>query len=341
MNSSSVVAIHTKQANWIIPVTINIILLLATLWVLASLVHFGIKTGKWKRLLHVSNFDKLNAGLIYTSVILVGIMCVLYLISTLVYINIGFENGKNELCDSVADLTTCFYALVLFTTMLFLWLRQRTFYAHSILQAAYPISLKIFSSGSIVIIFISGLIAVILRAIPEDHQSSRNGCIYVPDEDLVTGYLTYFFATLFFGQLVLLGLFIFALKKTSSNIRISNDVESNSKASKLNKQPNADSPNTTTVNSNSNNCHTQLSPSSSTARRVSNDKVRVILRKTLVFAVVTITLDAILQIVLFYGTVEERTTYSLFVTNSFLNLLFIVCSFVDFPHLLFSPCYNK
>jgi len=334
---------YTKEASWIVPVIINILLLLATLWVLFSLVYYGIKTGKWKRI-HLSNFDKLNAGLIYTSVIVVGVMCTVYLVITLVYMNVGFGLNNHYLCDTIADLTTCFYALVLFANMVFLWLRQRTFYAHSILQATYSKALKVVSSASIIIIFVSGLIAVILRAIPDDHDSTQNGCRYKPDEDLVAGYVIYFFVTLFSGQVVLLGLFVYALKKTSSSIHDQNNAKSKTRISKLKEnQQNAEYDNTatSTANSNSNNPHNRLSPSSSSNTRASNERVKVILRKTFFFAVLSVLLDTILQIVLFFVTVQERTIYALFIINAFFNVLFVIFSFVEVQTLLFSPCYLR
>ena len=344
VSENSTIFSYTKQASWIVPVIINIALLLATLWVWTSLLYYGIKTGKWKRS-HHSNFDKLNAGLIYTSVVVVGTMCALYLVFTLIYMNVGFDLYHHELCDAIADLTTCSYALVLFTTMVFLWLRQRTFYAHSILQATYSKVLKIFSSASIIIIFISGLVAVILRTIPNDHLSSKNGCYYSPDQQLVAGYVVYFFATLFTGQLVLLGLFVYALKKTSSSILDHNNATSKIMANKLNKKQqsteNGNTAVTSTSNSNSNNKHSQLSPSTSNNTRASNERVKVILRKTFIFALLSVLFDTILQIVLYFGIDEERTVYALFVINAFLNLLFIVFSFVDYQSLIFSPCYLK
>ena len=63
---------YFHEVTYILAVSINATLIALSLWILFSLVHFGVKTGQWSGR-QKRNADKLNAGWIYTSVIVCAI----------------------------------------------------------------------------------------------------------------------------------------------------------------------------------------------------------------------------------------------------------------------------
>jgi len=63
LNASELV--YQIHSDWILPVTFNVILLFITLFILFSMTHYGVKTGKWKRN-HAFCIEKLNGDWVYT-----------------------------------------------------------------------------------------------------------------------------------------------------------------------------------------------------------------------------------------------------------------------------------
>ena len=61
-NSFNVFYDYTMQLDWLIAILLNVFFMTSTAWILVSLVHFGIKTGKWKQIQR-NNEEKLNAVL--------------------------------------------------------------------------------------------------------------------------------------------------------------------------------------------------------------------------------------------------------------------------------------
>ena len=79
-----------KQSNHIrfVGLCVYIVLMIVDLWLIISLIHFGIKTRKWRRL-QSGNPDLLSSGKIYLSVVFCYISALVYHIVVAVYRNYG------------------------------------------------------------------------------------------------------------------------------------------------------------------------------------------------------------------------------------------------------------
>ena len=345
---------HTKQLDWIIPVAVNLMLMVITLWLLLSLIHYGIKTRKWSR---SGQSDKLNAGLIYTSVLVCAGTCMVRYGASLVYMNIGFDRGSSELCDAVADAAVCLYALVLFSVYLFLWFRQRVFYTTYVVRSSFSDVFSFFSSGSIGMIFVAGVCAAVLNVLPNNHRSSTYGCIYTPDEAQRIGYWISVAVAVFLGQAVLLALFIYPLQRifnlcppfpTLSQTTNSRKVIFR-RSRKITQQQQASiRPVITSVTEQSQSTDNnqsfamKLSPS---FRRATTSRVSQILRRTFIFAVVSLSSDIFLLVFSNYivkARGNRRVPSMIYDINSFLNLLLVVLSFVQYKEMVTSTsCKRK
>ena len=69
-------------------------------WLIISLIHYGIKTKKWRRL-QPGNPNSLSSGRIYLSVIIGSITAFFYHLFNVVYRNIGFHQNEAQLCKVV------------------------------------------------------------------------------------------------------------------------------------------------------------------------------------------------------------------------------------------------
>ena len=234
MNNTSIALNFTKYNRikdpaWTAPLAISVILLVFTLWVLISLIHHGIKTGKWKNI-KTNKEEKLSKGIAYTLVIVTAVFCFLRLLFSIVYMNVGFSPDENLVCAVLVEILAVTYSFNIFSAMTFVWIRQRIFYSNRLLGEGYSKFTKTFSLASILIIFLGGLVGFLVVRILTYRFSSSTGCLAVfPSEGIVL-YLILIFCLTTFGQCTLLGLFIYALKKLSQN-KISKAKSSNSKYS--------------------------------------------------------------------------------------------------------------
>ena len=293
---------HFTQMDWIIPMTVSVILTIFTLWILICLIHYGIKTGKWWRDNGTQQLDnKMNIGLIYTTIVSSAVICLCIYAINFVYLNIGFHPNDSDLCDNVADTAVGFYALLLLIVNIFYWLRQRVFFKSKLLNMEYNKYVCALSSVSIIIIFFGGVCALLANVIPDNRQASDNGCIFRPENSLRAAYWVPFIVVLALGQGMLYGLFGYALKKsaefTTNNIGEANNAKT-------------------------------------------NQDIRKILKKTLFFAITSTLVDFFNQMFSYY--ISESKEHRRYVTttsniNAFLNVLFLLLSFVQYKKILTSP----
>ena len=334
---------YQTKADWIIPMTISSFLVVATLWILISLIYYGIKTNKWKTM-NSSNYDKLNAGLIYTAVVVCTTLCLIRLIISLFYMDIGFTVVKkqNRRCNSLFDAMGVMYGMVILSTYTFLWLRQRVFYSNRMLNVKYTRVSRMLSAVSIFVIAAWGVCVLIFSIIPNDHFSSPDGCFYKPDRRLFIGYCVSILLVICFGNAVLFGLFAYGLYKA-------NETPSLSFASGDRRKSQDNNTEATYVHFKNNNIAkrknmrvTNLSIQLSQRTLVpTSNLVKRVVKKTLYFAVISVVCDVILQILLFFTNIQRRVITTSFNVNAFLNVLLMIASFVQYKKMLFSPCYSN
>ena len=343
---------YTTQADWFIPIVQCIIFILLILWVLLSLIYYGIKTGKWIAHHHRSS-DKLNVGEIYTFVVITALICICFLCVNVAYINVGFNPGEDELCDTVSDVALAVYFLKLCSVCIFLWLRQRVFYKNFVLSTGYSKIIRIFSSSSIIFILLFGAAALVFNVLPDDHKSSPNGCIYVPSDEYKVWYWVAAVVAVVFGQFTLMSLFIYGLKKTSrekwmpwqfccygrEKNRSQTDLPFS--ADEANKSNSASRTQNFTSSSFKPNSGTMSTSSSTNQIDDQSIAVQRILWKTLIFAIISILADMFLQVIIHYFVPSDshrRTSVAISNLNAVLNVFLLLFSFVKWKEILTTFC---
>ena len=326
------------QADWWLPICINAALIVVTSWILISLINYGLKTGKWRKD-QKNNEEKLNAGLVYSSVVLCATMCLLRYIFVFPYISVGFGEEEDRLCDILSDITSCFYGFISFSSALFSWSRQRMFYANQMLNVNYTKLVRFFSRASIAVFSLFGIGVLIFSTLPNDHPSSAHGCTYrVENEKLKIGYWISIVLVVGFGQVSVLFLFVHALRTVSSS-HIANSRRSTMRAN----SSDIDCDHESVVSRISSKFSmTRESRKTISRRRVSdNDPVKIILRKTFIFAIISILTDIIIQVFSFFISApgeHRRVLTTLLSINGFLSLLFVILSFGQHRKMLTTSC---
>ena len=325
---------RSEHKDWIATMIINVILLTLVFWILISLIYFGKKSRKWTSTNNNSP-EKLNAGLVYTSAIICASFAFLYFIIALVYINIGYNDSNDETCNSMDDLVKSIYGMVVFSVNLFLWLRQRAFYSNRLLNVRFNKAIHIFSNLSIIIIFIGGLSGLIVSTIPNDIVSTSKGCVYVSKNSNPVLSFVLIVSFISFGQVSLLGLFIYALVQSSHFLRSESphqvtSLQSFFKHTKM-KESSTDKTNYLV-------CSSVKKPY---VGLKSSTMVFLIIKKTFIFALLSLFADIIVLIFTFY---VDRPGYlrrfSVLIAEIavFLNLVFVILSFVQWKKILTTFC---
>lgn len=326
---------YMARADWIIPFTINVILLILTLWILIALIHYGIVTGKWQST-QTTKSEILNVGRIYSSVVACAVACLAYYINHIVYLNIGYEEEQDELCDSVGDAAISIYGVILFTGSTFYWLRQRVFFSNNMLNANYNKFVQVLSLSSIVIVIGGGLTVLIINCIPDNRTSGPEGCTFKPKDENRTSYWIPILAIILLAQVMLLGLLFYALKKT-------NKKRMRSKSKQFQGTSQVDC-NSETINSVDNSValrnRSATSAKTIKKKRSSRCTVRSILRKTILFAILSFLAEIFNQIYIHYiasPTGHRRHVTTLGNLTAFSNLIFIILSFLQYKKIFMSP----
>lgn len=300
-------------------------LMVIDLWILISLVHHGIKTKKWQHF-QKNKSENLNSGYIYTSVIVCACLCLVYHSLVLVHHHIGYRHTEQQACDSIGDLIKSLYGFVVLTINIFLWLRQRVFYTNKMSNARFGKGLKVFSFSIIFLIFVGGVSGYILSAIPNDNIPSLYGCIYEPKGNLRLYSVFVSSFSLIFGQIILVCLLIYALLVYNGNI---------SKYNCLNAVW-CNNPKQTKVENVSSKRRASASETTERTKMV----VQKIIRKTVLFAVLSLASDTlVITLALQFKYPHTRGDFAatLACVAVQLNLLFMILSFVSWKDMLFSP----
>ena len=314
---------HTTQLDWILPIIINVMLIFVTFWLLISLIHYGVKTKKWRHA--QGHADVLSSGLVYSSMIACAVSCMLRYLVSLAFINVKFIAMKDELCEALIDAMSVTYAFVLSFVGLFMWSRQRAFFANRVLNVNYHKIIKFFSVISIACIFGYALFAVILHALQSHHIATTQGCKRQTERSRV--YWIVITVGLVFFTFSLLALLLYALTHSGLPTRSAkssiNSVTQNSRYSICSQLP------------------IQIKQLKLQAKSSSTYKIKLILKRTITLAVIIILVDTATQIFSSYiknTEVNQRVGAVVFDASAFLNLVLIILSFVTYKDMMTSPC---
>ena len=300
---------------------IYVVLMIVDIWFSVSLIYYGIKTGKWRRL-ETKNPDSLNSGRIYLSVIVCSVAAFFYHLAIAIYRNIEYQFQQNwdELCDSMLDTVQTLFGICVITVFCFLWLRQRMLYTTFLPTAQFTKALKFFSF-IIIFITISGCVtAIILSVVPNDVVSSSIGCVYQKDGNLRKVSLIFSVGSLIFGQVSLLAVFIHALL-----VMHGSNVEQKWKwLPCCNRESAIEQTNVT------------QQPADRTKKIVQN-----IIRKTTIFAALSLLSDLVVVTLtmLFYQSGKRNEYVSVLGSLAVsMNVCFVVLSFATWKDMIMSPC---
>ena len=353
---------HYTQLDWLIPISLNIFFMTSTGWILVSLIHFGIKTGKWKQIQR-NKEDKLNAGLVYSSVVGCAIICLVYYIFSNIYLNSGFDKSQNWLCDVTYDASVFLYLSVILSVFLFLWSRQHAFYANRMYNVNFSKTVRVFSFISIFIILIGEIPTMTLYVVTQQSVATSRGCKVLSSNGSGTVLLLLVTVVRISLELVLSGLFLNALRQTKRKHKnqslccfivrkfcclkcVTNVVVSTRNVLQFESKPVAGNSSNTLTNktvSSTTNDVISIPPRRQSKRKSFKNVVRRILRKTIVFQILSFSADILLfnsKALFFSGTVKYHRRYLITIadTNVLLNLLLVLFSFVGWKRMMMSPC---
>ena len=300
------------------------VLMIVDVWIIISLIHFGIKTKKWLHLQR-GNPDLLSSGWIYLSVIFCSVLAFVYHLVIALYYNLEYQIGDDELCDSMSDAAISLFGFCAFSVYFFLWLRQRVLYTTVLPTIHFTKALKVFSFMIIFITLMFGVTTIILSNIPNDAVATPMGCIYKKDGNLREISLVFAAFAFIFTQVSLLAVFIYALlvlHESSHEERWKILVLCNCKSS--NEQTNVTE-----------------QPTDRTRTMIYNE-----IRKTIIFAVLSLFSDllAVFLELLFLEEGKRNDYIGVWAVLAVsMNLYFVILSFVKWKDMIasFCKCYNS
>lgn len=276
----------------------------------------------------------------YTSVIVCASCSLIYFIASMIMLNLGFDKHSSALCDILNDVNTFLFTFVLFSVNFFLWLRQRTFYSNNMLNMNFSRIINYISFSAIFFILAGGLMVCIIASFADDVVSSEYGCSFSTgqlDRGTVIGIGV---ALSLLGQITLLSLFIYPLYKSSHSMAFKDSCFGSLIKGKNNNSDSAanEDTNATRTKSSDNPQNDQL-PSYILK---SNQRVRVIIIKTFIFAVLSIFCDLLTAVLPFVFTSQKHLRHRRYVdvmglVDIALNLIFVLLSFVEWKEMLTSP----
>jgi len=160
-----------EQSDWISGMIVAVISAAGLLYIAISLVVYGARTGKWKQT--TKNNRNLNPRRIYV----VALISVLAALLRMVIQIFSFNYLYNEVCFNNCHLPCEFddaaFLLMGVSTLLFLWLRQRSFYLHPSLSFLNKrLLVRVLNIASISTIF--GIVAFAFMWIYLDIHTTSN-----------------------------------------------------------------------------------------------------------------------------------------------------------------------
>ena len=211
-----------------------------------------------------------------------------------IYINAGFNSNKNDLCKAAADAAFASYVLIQLSVCMFLWFRQKAFYSNNMLAFRTTKFIRALSYSSVFFINTSAVIFIFLYIIQENYKASISGCYYEPENNVDTFFGISAIILIVLWQTLLLCLFIYPV------LQIRRDSET--KMFFVNKSDVKKSGIGPTTKSSHSNSATSISFSraASITVRPPSDGIKVIIRKTLFFAVASTLVDVILSVISYF-----------------------------------------
>jgi len=344
MNTTQDPLRHIEEFDWILSNTIVVTLIASTIWVFVSLIHYGIRNRLWNK--KPKNKHVINSGKIYTCVVILACMCLIFFITSMVGLNVGYNDNETNICIIIKNLNISSYLLAFTSVGCFLWFRQRSFYVNQFLNVNYNKVIKKLSFVSIFIMIGISLLVWILVILLFDAfiTSSPRGCVLhekrIPVlSEILNIYWILVTCCIILVYSVLLALLSYALLSIKS---VSfNNVPNTSRCTVNNVSENVQSMQTR------NNIQRfkflkikSIFLNNKTCKNKNSLQQKIlVLKRILLFGVLSVASYVVSHIVIFYYVNSDGDfKISLVILNidAFLQLLFVILSFTTYKKMLTS-----
>ncbi|XP_026694484.2 uncharacterized protein LOC113475101 [Ciona intestinalis] len=345
ITSSDVIIVpKTSQVQFIVALIVEAIIASCTIWLGASLIHYGIRTNRFKR----RSGTDFNGGIVYIFAVLSTVTLLARICSSIVFISLPtYLPGFDAECERVSDATVALYLFALLPVYFLLWMRQRALYSHPTMAKSYNNFIIFLSWFSIVFLLAASVATLFIFVVPVTSKSGYSGCEH---RDTSTNILNLVATAITVtAQILLLVLFIIPLrrhlvtpkttcsgresfrKKTSRPKTATERVDS-----KMSKLP-ASRPRMGSAVS------TRSRPGSKHKSRPSNRVVRI-LKRSIIFASICLLTDLTAMLITTQALPKEGSRnfgYVAYDVSLLANLICIILSFENYVSMMFSCCTRK
>ena len=230
--------IHSSQTPfqyelWLISLVINFTLLSVGAWLVVNIGIYGIQSGKFRR----NKKKTLSEHLMLKVMFVTAILMFPRILTTQALLWVGYEPRTDDgQCNILNHFGVVLYYLELLPIVIFLWLRQRSLYLQPSLIRLYTKLLQVLSWGCIIFVIFSGMGITLVLIIISHYEASENGCRKIDDSHQHHVKVPYYLAAavLVIGELTLLALFIYPLKRHHKSAFISKQPVCRAEAVEMN-----------------------------------------------------------------------------------------------------------
>lgn len=270
---------------------LNICMILFTVWLMASMIKYGILKNKWN--------TKRKGGKLYMACFAAPSFALLrYIIDNVRFYVTTIPNALNY-CEVFSDVSDIIFAFAIYAVYYFLWLRQRAIYAHPIMSGVSKSRIATISWSLISFVTITSIVMTCAFVIPQIQTPKSYGCVELEPECGSWGALKTYVLGGFTGiwQMTLLAMFIYPMQR--------------------NRQRAAKNP-------------TSIHRASTRNGKSKGNNIMIVIRRSLIFAMVAVCSDsasALLGMNLipwYYPSIIRHTVYDL---NLFINVLSILSTY--------------
>nr|XP_004226653.2 uncharacterized protein LOC101242709 [Ciona intestinalis]BBC53707.1 Ci-YFV-3 receptor [Ciona intestinalis] len=330
----------TRQVSFIIPLTIECIIVACCIWLAVTLVIHGVRTNRFRR----QSGNDLNGGIVYSLAVVSTLTVAVRCCCSIIAITLPpYKPGFDDECERTSDAVISLYLTALVPVYLLLWFRQRAIYAHPLMSSSHSKFIILLSWSSILFLLCAGTAVVLVFTIPKNRKSNYSGCELKTRESVNTAgsILT------IIGQLMLLVLFIIPLRRnlqgwgSFSVMRKAFWRKSDSTTVSSPQVVNVNDDNSIgkpgLIGTNCTNVSTHTEASSSTNVPI-NKKILRIIQRSIVLATICILTDVTAMVISTYAMPKDGTrnnVYVLYDTSLLSNVICIILSFENYKTMIF------
>lgn len=210
---------ENSWAIFVICEIISCLLFIITLYVLLSMIAYGLKVNKWKS----SRKSDVNSGMIYTAAVISVALTIPRHIVNQVIFNVSTIPSAAQICEQLMDIGNGTYFCAMYSIYFFLWLRQRALYGHPAMRRLAGRCLSIFSWVTVFGLSAAAIGVCLFFIVPDNYTYAAEGCVIKEsvvnvsqsDELAFSGSYYSLIILLVVAQIALLCLFIYPMLRTS------------------------------------------------------------------------------------------------------------------------------